>query len=427
MPEITPPPSPPPSSSSPPAVRRSLSQRQQWLVVLVLALIVAAAIGLGWLGGRTNALTTGDVAATPAPPGTFRPSSAQLASLSIATVASITFRTEQITDGKIALDSDKTTPVFSPYSGRVTKVMANLGDHVKKGQPLLAVEATEFVQGQNDLVGAVNALNTARAQVALAQTNEQRKHALYDAKGGSMQDWQQSQSDLIAAQSNVNSAEAALALVRNRLRIQGKTDAEIAKLETPERMNPEAFVLAPINGTVTDRQVGLGQYIQSGASNPVYSIGDLSTVWLVANVRERDALLMRRGAPVEVRVLAVPDRVFKAKLTYVAPSIDPATRRLAVRAEVENPQGVLKPEMFATFSIVTGGESSAPGVADAAVVYEGDSARVWVLNQDDTLELRPIRTGRTRQGLVEVLSGLAAGERVVTSGTLFIDRAARSE
>ena len=405
---------------------RAMSPRQQWLVVLVLLLLAGATIVFGWLATRARSAAASE-AAIELPAGTFRPTSAQLANLKIATVQSMPFRTEQVTEGKIALNGDRTTPVFSPYSGRVTKVFASPGDRVKPGQPLLAVQATEFAQGQSDLVSAVNSLNTARAQVALAQTNEQRKHALYDAKGGSLQDWQQSQSDLLAAQNNLRSAEAALALTRNRLRIQGRSDAEIARLETPERMSAEAFVTAPIGGTVTDRQVGLGQFIQSGAANPVFAIGDLSTVWLVANVREADAPRVRRGQPVEVRVLALPERTFKAKLAYVAPGIDPITRRLAVRAEVENPDAVLKPEMFATFSIITGSDYSAPGVPGSAVVYEGDTARVWVLNRDGTIALRPVQTGRTSRGFVEVIAGLAPGEQVVTAGTLFIDRAARSD
>jgi cobalt-zinc-cadmium efflux system membrane fusion protein len=360
-------------------------------------------------------------------PGTFRPTTDQLANLKIAPIALVVFRTERVTDGKIALNGDRTTPVFSPYSGRVTKVLGNLGDRVKAGQALLVLAAAEFIQGQSDLVSAANAVNTARSQVLLAQNNERRKHDLLEAKGGSLQDWQQSQSDLVAVQNTPHSAEAALALARNRLRIQGRSDSEIARLEVPERMEPAASVVAPIAGTITDRQVGLGQYVQAGASNPVYAIGDLSTVWLIANVREADAPLVRRGQPVEVSVLALPNRVFKARITYVAPGLDPNTRRLAVRAEVENSEGVLKPEMFASFSIVTGSESSAPGVPDSAVIYEGDTARVWILNADGTLALRPIRVGRSGNGMVEALSGLNVGEKVVTSGTLFIDRAGRSE
>jgi cobalt-zinc-cadmium efflux system membrane fusion protein len=414
------------SPASPGRAGRSLSPRRQWFLVLGLALAVGAVLAFAWLRGHVWAAHSegkGDAATKTESPGTFRPTTAQLANLMIVPVAATTFRTEQVTDGKIALNGDKTTPVFSPYSGRVTKVLANLGDQVKRGQPLLAIDATEFVQGQNDLVVAVNAVKTAHAQATLAQTNEQRKHALFEARGGSLQDWQQSQSDFVAAQNTLRSAETALALIRNRLRILGKADTEIGALENPERMNAEASVLAPISGTVTDRQVGLGQYIQSSASNPVYAISDLSTLWLIGNVRETDAPLMRRGQAVEVRILAFPGRVFKARLTYVAPSVDPNSRRVAVRAEVENPTGILKPEMFASFSIITGSELAAPSVPESAVVYEGDTARVWVLEQDDTIALRQIRTGRPNHGMVEVVTGLTLGEKVVTSGTLFIDRA----
>jgi cobalt-zinc-cadmium efflux system membrane fusion protein len=250
---------------------------------------------------------------------------------------------------------------------------------------------------------------------------------LYEAKAGALQDWQQAQADLNTAQNNLRSAETGLALVRNKLRILGKSDTEVSALENSQKVDPVSYVLAPIGGRVTDRQVGLGQYIQAGASTPVYSIGDLSTVWLIGNVREFDAPLMRRGAPVEVHVLALPGKVFKAKITYVAPSVDPSSRRLAVRAEVENPEGMLKPEMFASFSIITGEASAAPGVPQEAIVYEGERARVWVVQQDSIISSREIRTGRTSNGMVEVLAGIEPGERVVTSGTLFIDRAAKSD
>lgn len=392
----------------------------------MMAIAIIAALGFGNAGMRIFSESAGAAAKpTAPPPGTFRPTAAQLAQLKFAPVVKMRFRTEQLTDGKIALDSDNTTPVFSPYSGRVTRVVAKLGDKVKRGAPLLAIEATEFAQAQSDLVSAAGALNTATAQVKLAETNEQRKHGLYDGKAASLQDWQQSQADLISARNSLRSAETALAAVRSRLRILGRTDAQIDALEHAQRMDPVAYVLAPISGTVIERQVSPGQYIQSGASTPVFSIGDLSTVWLVANVREVDAPLMRKGAPAEVRVLAFPGRVFKARLDYIAPSIDSNTRRLTVRAEIDNPNRALKPEMFASFSIAVGGESEAPAVPEQAIVYEGDSARVWVMQQGNSIGLRQIRTGRSHDGMVEVLAGLTPGERVVTAGTLFIDRAAR--
>jgi cobalt-zinc-cadmium efflux system membrane fusion protein len=127
---------------------------------------------------------------------------------------------------------------------------------------------------------------------------------------------------------------------------------------------------------------------------------------------------------VEVRLLAYPDRVFHARLAYVGASIDASTHRLPVRAEVDNPDGMLKPEMFASFRIITGADGSSPAVPASAVVYEGDTAHVWVANdKDKTLAIRPIRTGLTHDGMVQVLDGLKTGESIVTSGAVFIDRA----
>lgn len=348
-------------------------------------------------------------------------------------VKEMSFVGELITDGTIAYNDETTTPVFSPYSGRVAKLFGKPGDVVVKGAPLMAVEATEFVQGQNDLATAVGALNTANAQVTLTRASEKRQHELYLAKAGALKDWLQSQADLATAQNALRTAEIALGSTRNRLRILGKSDAEIHALENApnaQAVTSEAIVRAPIAGTVTQRQVGTGQYIQSsaaGATNPVFTIGNLSTVWLVANVRETDAPLMRVGQPVELSVLAWPERKFQAKLAWVAPAIDPTTHRLPVRAEVDNRDGALKPMMFATIRILTGDQATAPGVPLSAVVYEGAEAHVYVARDDGALALRSIQTGRVNGEAVEVSAGLVAGERIVTSGALFIDRAAAGE
>jgi cobalt-zinc-cadmium efflux system membrane fusion protein len=408
------------------------SRRVQALIVALAAATIALFAG----GAATFKHFFGadeSRAAKPPPPapGTFRPSKEQWAGLKVITVGTQTFRTEQITDGNIAINDDTTTPVFSPYSGRVTRVIAKLGDKVQAGDPLMAVEASEVVQAQNDLVAALATVNTARSQLKLAETNENRQHELYLAKSGALKDWLQSQADLNSARNALRSAETARAAARNRLRILGKSPEEIAarEREPNSQMNPEALVRAPIGGTVVQRQVGLGQYIASAASgaasNPVYSIGDLSSVWLIANVRETDARMVRIGQPVEVRVLAYPARVFNARITWIAPSIDAATRRLPVRAQVENRDEALKPMMFASFSIITGGEAAAPAIPQSAVIYEGDKAHVWVALDDGSVAARAIAVGRTSGGMVEVTQGLAAGDKLIASGTLFIDRAAQ--
>jgi membrane fusion protein, heavy metal efflux system len=396
--------------SDEPIDRRAWSRQRQWRAVAMAAAVLLAAAFCIWAAGRFF----GTPPATPAalsPPGTFRASPQQLKTLTIEAVRTHAFATEERTEGKIGVDADRATPVVSPYSGRVIRVIAGLGDTVKAGAPLATLVASEFVQAQNDLQVAVG-------QVKLARINESRKHALYDVKGGSLQDWQQAQTDLTAAETALNS-------VRNRLQIFGKSAADIAGLETSRSMNPVATLSAPIAGVVVDRQVGPGQFLQAGGT-PVFTIADPSRVWLLANVRETDSGQVKVGQSVEVRVLAYSTRVFKAHVTYVAAVVDPVTHRLPVRAEIDNRDGALKPEMFANFRILTGDATESPAVPAGAVIFEGDAAHVWVAADGGLLELRTIRTGRSNDGLVEVLEGLKPGEQVVIKGGLFIDQASET-
>ncbi len=388
---------------------RAWSNSRQWRAAGIAAAVVVILILAIWLGGKVLG-SHEPPAATSSPPGTFRASAQQLKTLAVQTVQTHGFVSEELTEGKIAVNGDHATPVFSPYSGRITRVIAGLGDTVKQGAPLATLEASEFVQAQSDL-------KSAAAQVKLARINETRKHALYDAKGGSLQDWQSSQADLATSESALNA-------VRDRLRILGKSPVDIAQLEQATVIDPIATLTAPIAGVVVDRQVGPGQYVQSGAGTPVFTIADPSSVWLLANVREANSGLVKLGQSVEVNVLAYPKRVFNARVTHVAALVDPVTHRLPVRAELENRDGALKPEMFANYRILTSDATQSPAVPENAVVYEGEAAHVWVLEGEGLLELRAIHTGRSDAGLIEVLDGLKPGERVVTKGSLFIDQAA---
>src|ERR1700736_2202688 len=262
--------------------RRAWPRDKQTRMAALMAIIVVAVLAAVWLGDRL--FTRGaPVAAAPSPPGTSRATPQQLKSLTVEPVAVHAFVSEELTEGKIAVNADRATPVFSPYSGRVTRVIAGLGDTVKSGAPLATLEASEYVQAQNDL-------KSAAAAVKLARINEARKHALYDAKGGSLQDWQQAQTDLSAA-------ETALNAVRNRLQIFGRSPAEITKLENSLAMDPVATLTAPIAGVVVDRQVGPGQYLQAGGA-PVFTIADPTKVWLLGNVLETDAGLVKVGQAV---------------------------------------------------------------------------------------------------------------------------------
>jgi len=366
----------------------------------------------------------------PPMPGTFRPTPEQWSDLKFATVHAEPFAGLVFTDGALAPDDDTTTAVYSPYSGRVTRLIARLGDRVEKSAPLMTIEATEAVQARNDLVAAVDALNAADALARVASENESRQHQLYLGQSAALKDWQQAQSDLAAAQATLRTAQTALSAQQNRMRILGMSEATIAALKSShsfDGISSEAAVVAPISGTVIQRQVGLGQYIQAGAANPVFSIGDLATLWVLGNVRETDAPLMKVGQLAEIGIIALPGRTFMARLAWVAPSIDPTTHRLAVRAELKNPDGTLKPLMFATVGIHTSRDRTSVAVPQSAMIYEGDQARVWLAHKDRSLGLQDIRVGRVDNNDVEVLSGLKPGDIVVTSGALFIDRAAQPD
>ena len=408
---------------------RRIPRRIQLLVLLAGAGLLASVLLLEGLFTKTEAPAAPQAAAS----DSFKPTAQQWASFKTAEVKDAAFSASQVTDGKIALDDDLSTPVFSPFTGRVTKLFVKAGDVVKAGDPLLGIAAAEFVQAANDLVGAVAGDRTAKAALVLATASEKRQHELYLAQGGSLKDWQQTQSDLANAHGALNSADAALGAVRNRLRILGKGDREAAAMETaldPTRFSPEAIVPAPIAGTITQRQVGVGQNIVSQSNNgstPVFTIGNTSRVWLVANVREADAPLVHVGDMVEVSVLAFPGRTFTARVIYVAASIDPNTHRLPIHAAIENPDGALKPEMFATFRVITGQASSRPAVPEQALVYDAADVHVWLVGPDKTLSIRKVKLGRNDGGVVEVLDGLKAGDTVVTSGSLFIDRAAQPD
>ena len=395
---------------------------------LAVVLAIAAAIGMG-LFGAVQVLIPHAKSVETTGPGKSRlpryvPSATEWASLTVEPVTERVFRAEHATEGKIAVNEDSSTPIFSPFAGRVTKLLVKPSDKVERGQPLFIVEATDTVQGLNDFITAMSTLNSARSKLNLAQIVERRANDLYLGKAVPLKDWQQSQNDLTTAQNDVRSAETALEAAHNRLRILGRSEEQISSFQETRQISADTPIYSPIDGTVVQRKVGPGQFISSGASDPVFVIGDLSTVWLLAFVRETEASGVAVGQELTFSLLALPGSQFKARIDYVAAAIDPATRRLLVRATIDNKDGLLKPEMFANVTIYTGGDRPSVGVPKQALIYEGERVRLWVAHDDKSIELRDIQTGLTNGDLVEVRTNLKAGEKIVTRGSLFIDRAA---
>src|SRR2546423_1515747 len=282
--------------------------------------------------------------------------------------------------------------------------------------------AAETLQTQKNLIVAMSALKKARSALDLAQIQDRRAKDLFEGKAVPLKDYQQTQATLIQAQNDLRSSQMALEAARNKLRILGLTDEAISSFQEKGSINPNTTIFSPITGTVVQRKVGPGQYVNSGASDPVFVIGDLSTLWLTAFVRESDASKISVGQEITFNVLALPGRPLTARINYVSAAIDPATRRLLVRATIDNKEGLLKPEMFANVTIYSPGDHPAVGVPKQALIYEGNQVRVWVAHEDKSIELRHIKPGLTNGDLVGVEGNLKPGEQIVTKGSLFIER-----
>jgi cobalt-zinc-cadmium efflux system membrane fusion protein len=345
----------------------------------------------------------------------------QMRQLSITRVQSYPFRVQKFAIGQIAYNEDTSTAVLAPFSGRVVRLIAKIGDRVKRGEPLFHLDSPEVVQPQNDFIAAVTALNKARSQLDLAKIVEKRLKDLYEGKAAPLKEWQQAQAQLVAAQNDLRSAEITLEAVRARLRIVGFTDEEIASLQEKGTIRRATPIPAPIDGTVIARKVGLGQYVRNDTGDSLYIIADLSTMWLKAQVPEIDIPLVRVGQDLEVKVSALPDRLYKARITVISTATEAATRRIVVRSEIPNPEGALKSEMFASFKIATGADEPTPAVPVEAVIREGDLATVWVEQEPMLFKRRKVRLGMEQEGRVQIREGLEEGEQIVARGAIFVD------
>lgn len=365
----------------------------------------------------------------PKPAGEARPDDRlaltpeQLKQIKVEPVQAVQFESQLQAIGQIAYNDDLSTPVPSPYSGRIVRVIAKLGDEVQPGAALFEIESPDVVQAQTDFVAAAGALAKAKTAADLARRVAARQEDLHKAGAVAQKDREQAQADLRTAETELRSATGAYSGARERLRLLGRGVAEIARLEEERRADPVAAVRAPIAGAVTLRKVGPGQWVRQDMADPLFTISDLSSMWLVAKVPETEIGAIRLGQRVEVQVPAFPGERFSAKISYIGPSVDPATHRVVVRSDIENPGRRLKPEMFANFRIVTGEEAAAPSVPVSALVRDLDRTEVWVDQGDGKFERRVVEIGLQQDGRAQIRTGLQPGEKVVTQGGVYLTQA----
>jgi len=397
-------------------ILKNWSPAKQWLWLGASGVAAAALIAVTAFHHSPSAQ-----AADPAPAsGVVVLTAAQRANLTVATADTHDFRDISVADGKITTDNSRTVSVFSPFSGRIVQVMVQPGDRVAAGQALFSIDANEYAQGHSDFVAAQTGLDAAVAQEKLARDAETRAEGVYKTAGGALKDYQQAQHDFIAAESATAAAKAALDAERAKLKILGLSDGDVNALASS---NSSAVVVrAPIAGIVSTQTLSAGQLLAAGSAAAM-DIADTTHVWLDAELSEEDTGKVKVGDQVSVHVSAYPDRPYTATVVSVAPELNADTHRLPVRAAIANTDGALKPEMFASFDIYGATVAQALGVPIDAVVRDGDTAHVWVLDAGGRAHYRAVQMGLIGGGFAQIASGLARGERVVVEGSLFVDKA----
>lgn len=346
----------------------ALSLRSQLLIVAGLVLLASlggAGFHLGAEGGDARAQSSQKKLSN------FVQADGQNGALGVEQVQLRDFRDEIITDGYIA------------SNGGASAVGISRGAISRAGAPIPMGQSGDLLQAEADL-------GSAKGQLVLAQASEARQRALYGTDGTALKDWQQSQADLATASAAMESARA-------RLRLLGRSDRDIARLE---RSSGKA---GDIPGVSSAAQGKTG-------------------VWLVANIREEDIPRVRLGDGVAVRVSALPGQLFSGTVNYIASVIDANTHRLLVGAVIPNATGILRPNMLATVTIDGGNLRRSPAIPRNAVIFDGDATRVWLETSSGRLEARPVTLGQSSADLVEITRGLAGGEKIVTSGALFLDQ-----
>ena len=213
----------------------------------------------------------------------------------------------------------------------------------------------------------------------------------------------------------------ALKSARDAVRIFGKTDEDIDAIIAMRKADPRLIVKSPMTGYVTTRTAAPGLFVQPGVAPPPFTVADLSTMWMFANIPEAETSLFKIGQKLKAHVAAYPGRDFDGKITVLGPSVDPNTRRVFVRSEIEDPHHLLRAGMFADFTIRIDDAVNAIAVPAAAVVREGDGTMTaWTTKDDRHFLRRTVKVGHIQEGFDQILEGLQRGERVVTDGAVFL-------
>lgn len=298
--------------------------------------------------------------------------------------------------GEVSFDEDNVVRIYPIVSGSVDKVHVSLGDYVEKGEILATLLSTDITVFQRDY-------NVSKANLEVADKNMKRAQDLYSSGMMSEKDFAEAKKDYTNATSEFNEKKQILELYGG----------------SSERLDAVFRVVAPRSGFIVERNVNEGTQIRTDNSTNIFTISDLKTVWIWANVHESDMAKVRVGDQVTVTTIAYPDKTFKGGIKTIGTMLDPDSRVIRMRTELENENGLLKPEMFATVLITSNLSEKMLAVPHAAMVLENNNFYVMRESGENTFEKVAVTPGRKFSESTEIVQGLKEGDRIIFDGALF--------
>jgi len=397
--------------------------RRTALVAIVAVVAIAAIAVLGWFlwPGKTGkpvpaprsvsfgessspqTATSGDQVLT------LAPEQLQRAGLKIETVGEkpSTEAIGQMTTGVVQANTYKETPIASLVGGIVRAVKPELGQTVRRGDTVAVVSSNELAESQS------------RYLTALAALDEHHRHHARTMK--LVEIGAASREELEMANTKLRDAESEVANQRQKLLLLGLSSQRIASLNSTSQISSEVNVPAPSSGTLTSRSINPGEVIE--ANKELMRVTDLSTVWVVGQVYEKDLATVRVGSGANVTSDAYPGRVFRGRVSYVDPKVDPATRTAQVRIELANPRQMFKVGMYVNvaFAALGAAEKTMPVISKDAVQTIGNQQYVFVAtDKPNEFVLRPVKLAPESNGFYPVIEGLNSGDRIVVEGSFLL-------
>lgn len=379
------------------------------VVVTVAIIVIAAAVFLSGRGQSSTQAERGNTSVSSSQPNpTVDLSQSQVDSIKIEPVSTFRFDVEKEAVGNISYADDLSVDVFPAYQGTIIKALVELGAQVQKDQPLYTIKSPDLIQAESTLIGAAATYELTTKELARAKD-------LYTTNVGVPQ------KELEQAISDQQTAEGAVKAARDAVRVFGKTEAEIDQLIASRKIDPALVVRSPISGKVTAFNAPAGFLVQPGSPPAPYSVANVAVKWMLANVPESESASYHVGQPVEVKVMAYPERSFKGKVSKIYEAVDPNTHRVTIRSEIADPKNELRPGMLANFVIRIDGPVEATAIPANGIVREPDGTMAaWVTPDRRHFEERVVKTGLRQNGQVQIIAGLQRGELVVSDGAVFL-------